>query len=86
MKITPVLAENYEVFVRFIKEQNLNIGHFAYISHYEGIKGYRGLIITVSRYWRNPNYNADFFSCLEDMSKIGHVSVIKGLWSTVTID
>ncbi|HDR8454007.1 TPA: hypothetical protein QC364_000799 [Bacillus cereus] len=86
MKITPILAENYDIYRKFISEKNLNLRHFAYISNKDNLQGYQGLIITIGRWWRNKSYNADFHDSLERSAHKGDVSVVKGLWSSVVLD
>lgn len=84
--IVPVLAESHTEFIRFIKEMNLNRGHFAYITKDQGLRGYRGLVLTVGNWWSNANYDSDFHHYLEVMARHGQVSVVKGLPSTVMVD
>ncbi len=86
MRVVPILAESYDIFRKFVHENNLSLKHFAYISTKENLKDYQGLVITIGRWWRNESYNADFHKQLEDYAHDGQVSVVKGLWSTVTLD
>lgn len=79
MKVTPILAENYSEFRKFIRTNNLNVGHFAYVTNYENIRGQRGLIMAVGRWWRNKNYTSDFHEYLLQLARMGVVSVVKGI-------
>lgn len=79
MRVTPILAEDYNEFKKFIWDNNLNIGHFAYITSQNTIRGQRGLIIAVGRWWRNKSYTSDFHDYLEQMARIGVISVVKGI-------
>lgn len=80
MRTMPILAENYRIFRRFIEEHNLNVGHFAYIQTSDNIRGHRGVILAIGRWWINDAYNSDFHYDLEQRARTGQVSVVKGIW------
>lgn len=79
--VTPVLAENYRIFRRFITENNLNVGHFAYVITSDNLRGQRGTVLAVGRWWKNDAYTSDFQYVLEQYARSGQVSVVKGLWN-----
>lgn len=83
MKVTPILVQDYIEFKRFIRENNLNIGHFAYVVNQDTIRGHRGLIMAVGRWWLNKNYDADFHRLLEGYARMGIVSVVKGIGTRI---
>jgi len=81
MSITPILAENETKFRSYLKEHKLNSRHFSYIATSENLRGYRGLIITVGRWWRNPRYdNPRFYEFINSLTYGGRVSIIQGTW------
>jgi hypothetical protein len=74
-----VLAENQREFRRYIDENNLNLGHFEYVG--VNIRGVRGAMITVGKWWRNPNYrNEEFAHYLSMCVNAGLISLIPAIW------
>lgn len=81
MSVTPIFAESYRIFRTYLSEHQLNPRHFAYIHSDHNIRGYRGVAITIGRWWRNPKYrNIDFYGILNSMVTQGTISVIHGSW------
>lgn len=77
----PVLAENYNMFMMYIRENDLNRGHFDYLGTENSIRGRRGVILTVGRWWRNPNYrNEGFAKELSSCVNTGLISIIPAQW------
>ncbi|KEK23967.1 hypothetical protein [Bacillus gaemokensis] len=81
--VTPVLAQSLSAFKAYIEEHKLNISHFSYINSGDNLRGYRGLIITVGRWWRNDRYRSiEFYDTINSLVYNGHVSVIQGTWES----
>jgi hypothetical protein len=77
----PVLAENKRVFEEYIRYHRLNRGHFDYIVGQNVIRGRRGIILTIGKWWRNPSYrNEDFAEILKVHVNTGNISLIPVVW------
>ena len=74
-----VLAENIDVFNRFIIDSKGAKKHFDYIESYNSLFGRRGVVLLVGRWWRNPNYRNDFF--VEELNS----KILSGLFSVVNV-
>ncbi|MEK4605433.1 hypothetical protein MHH42_30865 [Bacillus sp. FSL L8-0099] len=73
MKIIPVLAPSYQEFRYFVKENQLRLNQFAYISRYEQIRGYAGVVITLPTWQRNPNFDTEFRRTLIEMESMKYI-------------
>lgn len=84
MSRVPVMAESQHAFKQYIEEHKLNRGHFDYISGEGSIRGRRGVILTVGKWWRNPNFqrNEDFAQILNGMVNTGCISLIPAVWES----
>lgn len=60
---TPVIAESRKHYEQYIEENGFNPVHFHYITGSEnGLRGRRGMILMLGRWWRNPNYKNEGFA------------------------
>lgn len=76
-----VLAQDYRYFKRYISENKLNPSHFEYISSSTGLRGRRGIVLLVGKWWRNSNYrNEDFTNYLIQARDIGRCSLLEAKW------
>lgn len=77
----PVLAENLRMFNLYIESNKLNRGHFDYVVGQGSIRGRRGVILTVGKWWRNPTYrNQDFYEALTSIVNVGGISLVPAMW------
>lgn len=79
---TLVLAENYGVFMDYVKNNKLNASHLVYVSDATYLHGYRGVVIAVRYWWRNLALkdNADFVARFNYAKQSGQISLIKAEW------
>lgn len=86
MKIIPVMAENYNKFCAYLKENNLNKRHFAYISDPQQLRGYDGIVLCIGLWSQNVKYsNYDFWDLVTYLRYSGRVSFIKASWESEDI-
>jgi hypothetical protein len=79
----PVLAENQHTFKRYLHEHKLNPAHFDYVTGEGSIRGRRGVIMTVGKWWRNPTYRSEGFSmALSSHVSVGGISLIPAVWES----
>ena len=91
MTKTGVLAENWNVFVRYIEENRLDRMDYQYINSHLDLRGRTGEIIALGMWWRNPAYrNESFVRYLEDLIICSRITVKhriapkERLWKTLT--
>lgn len=73
-----VLAENFGEVVNYVKNNNLNMKHFEYSVGKNTFSGYRGVVILLGRWWRNPAYESkEFFGLLNYYKDTGSISCVK---------
>jgi hypothetical protein len=83
MHITPILAESFQSFRNYLSKHKLNPRHFAYVGSVWNLRGYRGLVVTVGHWWKNPKYrNQEFYDQLNQYVYSGLISVIQGTWES----
>lgn len=58
----PVLSEDFKVFKKYLEDHNFNQNHFDYIVGSDSIRGRRGAVLLLGRWWRNPNYRNKGFA------------------------
>lgn len=74
-----VMAESNHHYREFIKTENLDVSHFRYVSTTHGLRGHRGDVVAVGRYWSNPVYrNIEFSHFLRGYVDCGAIRLIKG--------
>lgn len=83
MSVTPVLAESQRAFDEYIRQHQLNTRHFSYIRNEWNLRGYRGLVVTVGRWWRNGRYRTEgFYEEINSLIYKGDISIIQGTWDS----
>jgi hypothetical protein len=79
----PVLAESLHIYKRYLHEHKLNPAHFDYITGEGSIRGRRGVVLAVGKWWRNPNYRNEGFSLsLSSHVSVGGISLIPAQWES----